>query len=127
MKARILIMKTTLVDKRKSFVKFYTGYKSKMNFRIIKVIVLAVFMFAFSLSASAEMREFQVREEYAVRDMNLAVSIENTWVNSNIGATVTWDEVMENVNKLTIDWINEGRKNPVYYYYFNPDKFQTKQ
>ncbi len=106
------------IKEMKSDCKKMRHYQIKAKFKFIKIAVFVAFVFVFSISASAAAKEYQVREEYAMRDLYLAASMQPIMADSKIG--LTWDEIIKNINKLTVEWVENGRHNPVYYYFFDP-------
>jgi hypothetical protein len=94
--------------------------KIKMGVKYFKRIVLALFVVAFIASTNAEIREYQVREEYAMRDMILAMQTNKvSW-----GTKTTWDDVIADVNKITTEWVKRVKAGGQYpntsHYFFKP-------
>jgi hypothetical protein len=94
---------------REEFSKSIKRYNTERKLKLLKVIVLGGFLVSFIASANAEIREFQVREEYAMRDNILAAQMAPVFQDSEVGATMSWDNVIEEANRLTNEWVMNGR------------------
>lgn len=103
-------IKTKSCDQiREELSNYIKRYNNQKKLKLFKVIVLGVFLVSFIASANAEIREFQVREEYAMRDNILSAQMAPVFQDSEVGANMSWDNVIEEVNRLTNEWVISGK------------------
>ena len=113
-------MTKSYVVMREEFTVFSRYHNIKRSLKYFKVIIISLFLVAFIASAIATYTEYNVREEYAMRDLSIAMQVAPVWINSKIGATMTWEEILNDANRLTAEWVKDGRKNPNHHFLYKP-------